>query len=203
MAGVHQPLPRGYRDRKIHEPPICARPGCLAGPADDSDLCPAHRDDKRRRQRESVAAARAKLRRRRLCAGGCGRKSARYRCPRCRIVVGRAPVGRVARGVDNSARIRKGEDGRTRYHGQGRRGRQTHANLDDQDLEDAIKMLEQARIAIAYAASPEVKSWGRIAQADAMRAALSKVALGIRLAEEPLERHRYHAELAAAAPRPK
>jgi len=205
MPGTLQPpirLPRGYRERKLVEPPICARNGCRNAPAEDSDLCPGCRERARAANRAWAAARRAKRKRARRCRD-CGRPARRARCQACRIVVGQAPKRGVDSRVETTPRTRKHADGRTRFHGQMRRGRQTNASLDAQDLADALKYVERGRAGLAYAASPEVQALPRIQREAAQRAALAQIALAVRLLEQPLERHHYDEDLARAAPRPK
>ena len=203
-AGLAGRPPREYRARKLVEPPICARAGCTAGPADDSDLCPSHRDEKRRRNRE-YKARRYQERRRptrgpKLCID-CGERSRSARCPACRILVGEAPKRLGVGVVDNTAQTRKHADGRTRFHGQMRRGRQTNASLDDQDMISEQKIMDKARRGRAYADSLEIQERGRIERESAELAWLGLVFLARRQLDEVLERHRYEERIEAAAPR--
>lgn len=195
-------LPRGYVDRKLLDPPVCARAGCSEPPADDSNLCAQHRDDHRARNKRWAGRRRKRNKRRRTCRD-CGRFKARGRCPKCKVVAGEAPRGRVDNTVDNAARTWKDPDGRTRYHGQLAQGRRTNLSLDQEAIGDAVRTAKLGEEGLVYAASPEVQALPKAQRDGVKRAALAKLALAQRHLEEVLERHDYEADLAAAAPRPR
>lgn len=138
----------------------------------------------------------------------CPRKSKRFRCPACRVKLyaQRArpvvPISEdrvsVRSSVDHNAEIsritRDGEsDGyaRTRYHGQARRGQQPWAQLDDQDLVEAIKALIKARRGLAIARDPENGDVPRLQKQDAVNEALALAAYAVRFTDDVLARNRY------------
>lgn len=110
----------------------------------------------------------------------------------------------VATGLDKSRRIASrtltGEDGRTRYHGQDRRGQQTHAQLDAQDLGFARREITRgesglevyaAEVAKSKAGDPEAMP--RI-QRDGLRSdAVGYLERASRHLEDVVERHGGHA----------
>src|SRR5262249_16771748 len=139
----------------------CVMAGCTDPATADSLKCVGHRDEARKSNREY--RARQRKRRRRL--GQCldcakklrpGLKPERIWCTRHRIARNRFKAmergGGVRTGVDKFARIAsrtvKGEDGRTRYHGQERRGQQTHAQLDEQDIGFARREIDRGETAL-------------------------------------------------------
>lgn len=205
MSGVNQaPPPRGYRERKLYDPPICARAGCALPPADDSDLCAVHRDYARERSREAHKRKRRTNRRRRLCAY-CPAPSKTYACAACTVRLKRTPRA-VNNTVNNTVadRTRTGADGRTRYHGQERRGRQSNADLSEQDLAEAsaeieragidfASTLKQAKRDLAFAHGPSVSELPAAQRRAVLVAALARVDLARRILEELLERYRYDA----------
>jgi hypothetical protein len=198
---VDRDPPRGYQARL--EANLCVQGLCPERPVDGADRCARHRAEQLERNRAWSEQRRKSRKRAKLCRD-CGKPSKRRRCPACRIVDGRVPQRGADSGVDSAARTRKHADGRTRYHGQGRQGRQTNANLADGAIRQMQKLLEKAAAGLAYAESLEVQAQGRIVQGDARRAWLSLVHLAIRLGEEEvLELYRYEHDLAGAAPRPK
>lgn len=139
-----------YVDRKAitADTGECLRDGCPDPAASGSMWCEPHRDADRKYQRDYRAKLRRKRRRKGLCLD-CGKKlrrdlgekiwCTRHRAARNRLSAARP--GGVRVGVQKLERIRartvKGDDGRTRYHGQKRRGQQTHRQLDEQDIQFA------------------------------------------------------------------
>lgn len=196
-------LPRGYRERKLVEPAVCARAGCSSAPADDSCLCVAHRDDHRERNREWAARAAKERKRKRRCRR-CGGFRGAAACPRCQVVVGRVPKKALDNKLDNAAaRTWLDPDGRKRFHGQLRRGRQTKATTAAQNIVAALKAGQQGLDGLAYAETPAVQERGRVERAGVERAWLSKIHLAMRLFGEVIDEYRYEEELARAAPRPR
>lgn len=194
------PQPRGYRERKLAG--LCAQNGCANPPADDSDRCEKHRDRQRLASAKSAKRRRRANRRAGRCAE-CPTPSKDYLCPKCTVRLGRTPRHAVETTVETSDRIRTHADGRTRFHGQMKRGRQANSNLDEQDLLAARKHLERGRAGLAYYNTPAVRELPRIQRDAVKRAALAEIDLARRLLEDVLERHRYDEDLARAAPRPR
>lgn len=155
--------------QQLKEQALCAQ-GCGAPAADDHELCPAHRDAKRDRQAKWVQRKRKRLRRQRRC-GDCQcelKPGERIWCTAHRIRRNRVSALRVADvdvSVDKSERVaaatREHADGRTRYHGQQRRGQQTHAQLNRQDVGMAESCFEAFKAGIQLLGSDEVKAWPR------------------------------------------
>jgi hypothetical protein len=193
--------PRGYRERKLAT--LCARPGCSVAPAEDSDYCPGHRDDVRERMRRTAKQRRRDRRRAGLCRAGCGRKSERDLCPECSVRQGRAPRVAVNNAVNNAGRFTPDYDGRVRFRGTAKKGRQTNADLDTQDLNYGIRILQRALEAIPYLTSQEVLALPKAQRDGVRRAWLAEIHRGARHVQEPLERHRYDEDLARAAPAPR
>lgn len=201
-GGVTQPhvATSDYQQRKLDG--RCVYPGCPAICADDSSLCPAHRDAQRRRVRLAVRKKRARWRRAGLCTR-CGRKRKPghgWGCPKCIVAVDAVPRRLVTTHVNKSARIaarteavdEHAADGyrRTRYRGQDRRGRQSNQQIDEQDLDDAIERLRRGKAGLALARSAEVQQLPRVQRDEAKHEALAHIDHGLRFAEDVLERNR-------------
>jgi hypothetical protein len=176
---------------------------CGSAPAaDDGGFCARHQRLTREYNRKYAKQTRAERRAAGLCAVCGSVPSEKYRCLKCALRDGRITLDGGGDGVEKQRvqgwderpeRNRGATSGYThrRYHGQARRGRQTIASLDDQDLTDALKRIEKARAGLAIARSEEAQQLPRIQREDAIRAALSQADHGIRFAEEVLERNRY------------
>ena len=179
-----------YLEKKVAQ--LCTYHRCKCAPAEGAQLCPRHL----RKQRKRDARYKARLRARRRHAGQCAfcpAKSKTYRCMACVIKAGFAPRKSVQSSVDKSARIAARTvmhgDGRTRYHGQARRGQQSRAQLDEQDLADAIARLQRAKDGLAAARSPEAQLLPRIQREEAERAALAQLELAGRFLDDVGERN--------------
>lgn len=82
-------------------------------------------------------------------------------------------------------------DGRTRarYTGQGKRGPQSRAQLDDQDLAEIARLVARCTDGLRFVrAQPEL---GRVQVRDGEHAALAFLHLAIRLGGDVLERNGY------------
>lgn len=145
----------------------CLRDGCDDPAASGSNFCVPHRDADRQYQRDYRAKLRRGRRRRKECLD-CGvklRAGERTWCKRHRIARNRLGIARPAGvqvGVQKSERIAsrtvKGEDGRVRYHGQKRRGQQTHAQLDEQDLGFARREIKRGETGLETYAAETARS---------------------------------------------
>lgn len=140
----------------------CTR--CGGEPADDSSLCPAHRDDERARKRLWMAKVRKQRQRHRRCRYCGGPRRLREKsCLACRVRRNRLSAlrVRVRQGHDRAEQIaaatRQDADGRTRYHGQGRRGNQTHAALNRQDVGHAERAFVAFKVGVALLDTDEVR----------------------------------------------
>ncbi len=173
----------------------CTIPGCKRRCSGDTLLCHGHRRAaKTARQRYNQR----KRKNKKLCRD-CPRKvsDGRY-CLRCRALrAGRRPrktrAGENAGDIGTSIadRTRIDSDGRTRYHGQARRGQQPRAQLDEQDLDYAIASIARTKAGLAIARSPVYAALPRIQREEAVQAALSPADQGVRFVEEVLTRNRY------------
>lgn len=175
----------------------CLYPGCREEHADDSLFCSAHRDSERARQKAFRRQRRQEWEAKRLCTR-CGRKRKPghgWGCPKCIIELGATQYRFVTTHVHKSKRIASrtevDPDGRTRYRGQERRGRQSAQQTDESDLLEAKKAIDKAIAGLALARSPEVQQLPRIQREAAKREALAQADHGSRFIEGVLERNRY------------
>jgi uncharacterized Zn finger protein (UPF0148 family) len=115
-------------------------------------------------------------------------------CPGCRVRRRRIPrpLGGVDNGVDKAsliaARTRTHEDGRTRYHGQGKRGQQPSAQLNRQDLDFAESAFAAGRDGLGLLETPEVQALPRVQREDVKRAAAHQLDRATRHIDDVLER---------------
>lgn len=174
------------------DPRLCARRCCGAPALDDAELCEPHDDA----EKERVASAVQRGRDRRRAAGecrDCGAKcakptrdpSAPYpRCKACRILAGRfmaqstAVVTRMvtAKG-SHSTRIsmatRVDGTGRTRFHGQQKRGKPSMATTNTATMDLIDRECREARAAVLLAFAAETDELPRIQRYEARHAALA------------------------------
>jgi hypothetical protein len=183
-----------YYERK--EAGLCTRCGVPA--VDGGQMCEPCLE----RHREATNAACARLREARREAGVCGhcgkvRTGDEYACLACRLARGEVSTGPAiiaAIRTDSDPRFRVGEDGRRRFHGQMRRGRQPASQIDDQDLELAIAQLTKARDHLrAIAASPEIAKLPKYQRDAAKREAFAMAEHGARFVEDLLDRNQFGA----------
>lgn len=188
-----------YQQRK--ERGICTRPGCPHPACEDSLLCKKHRmlaaralrrHRRRRRKAREIAEKRWAAQRRCL---GCGEKRLKghEHCAKCLV-----RFDRVEKLVGNHERNPKADriasntsidaDGRSRYRGQGKRGRQSVAQLDDQDFRFALDALQKARDGIAFIAQ-KAAGLSKNERKAAIDAALAHALHSSRLVEDVLDRH--------------
>jgi hypothetical protein len=138
----------------------CTRKGCREPASDGTAFCAPHHDDQKKRQKASMAKLRRRRRRAKLCVW-CpddrptpvprGESS----CPLCRVKRSRVSMESVNNGVNNSdrdARIaaatKMHPDGRARYHGTGKKGKQPDIRLDGQDLGFARKAMTAGEVGL-------------------------------------------------------
>ncbi|MBA3421666.1 MAG: hypothetical protein H0U12_07205 [Thermoleophilaceae bacterium] len=177
-----------YEQRKATG--LCTRCGVVAA-SDDSQYCQPHHEYAKQYSRDALKRLRDGRRAKGLCVY-CGTKSEQRRCMACRIKQGRVSTRGVKKGVKNATADRTWKDagGRTRYHGQPSRGRQSNASLDDQDIDYAISALQKAKQGLEVARSPEVQALPKVQREEVKRAALSQADHGTRFIEEVLDRNR-------------
>lgn len=199
---VHLPL--DYQKRK--ELGRCTYPGCPDDAREDAGTCERHGEQDRRRKRRSrrrrARAAKVLLAQRRakkqcLRCGG-KRLSGEEHCAKCLVTIG--DITARAELVCHKGRDKKSErieintsidkDGRSRYRGQGRRGRQSVAAIDSTDLGYAADAMKRGADGLAYASSAAVASLPRIQREDLKRASTAELLLARRFLDEVLVRHR-------------
>lgn len=192
--------PKGYYDRK--EQGWCTYGQCPLRALDGYQFCAGHR--KRRNKRK--ARQQAQLRDELAAAGKCIRcrkPSATYRCPACRLLDQCSlPKMSVAQGevTTRAARIASRTithaDGRTRYHGQSRRGQQTHDQLNKQDgeyanaaLERGMRGLAQYAAAMSLVKARDPAAMPRIQREDLKSAALHEIELAYAHLRDIMDRY--------------
>lgn len=202
--------PLDYQQRK--ERGVCTYPGCSDRAREDAGTCEKHgeRDAKRkrrsRRRRRKLAkillARRIAKKQCKRCGGK--RLSGEDHCAKCLLAVGE--IEKKARLACHKTRDKKSDrieintsidkDGRSRYRGQGRRGRQSVAAIDATDLAYAADALKRGTDGLAYAGSPTVAALPRIQRDDLKLASLGEVQLAYRFLGDVLARHRVIAPVA-------
>lgn len=166
---------------------------CTQPLAPGSDLCERHLRRERKRKAKAEIARHERNREKGLCAF-CDTPSETYRCLAHAIKHGQTPrmaIG-VATAADRAAQIaartRTHADGRTRYHGQQKRGQQPMAQLNRQDLEMAESAFADFKRAVAVTDTDEFKRMPVI-QREAARAAVAGLGdLTCRHIDDVLER---------------
>lgn len=176
-----------YQERK--ESGLCTRCGV---PAPDGDqLCETHRRYAKAATATSIRRLRAKRRRAKRCIS-CGRSSKRAQCLACLVKLGRVPKRDRLGGNPSVNQTRVDKDGRTRFHGTGKRGREYIHDQDIRDLKDAIASATRAlEGAQAYAALPD--GVRREERRAVMMAYQSQAHLAERFLEEVTTRSKYEA----------
>lgn len=199
--------PSDYERRKELE--VCTYPRCPNRPDErpgmESNECEQHHDasiarkrkHRRRRKRTRRHEKRArreeqkKWRLKKLCKQ-CGAKPLRGEkyCALCMVATGRAPAVIADNSRDKAARIaantRIDKTGRSRHHGQGKRGRQSVGAIDAKDIDYAEDALRKMRAGLVFASNPELS---RLEKHDAVNAANSLGDLVIRFVEDVQSRH--------------
>jgi hypothetical protein len=201
--------PFGYHERKVMG--LCTYPGCSAR-VDDHNECTKHRAGTAKRKakwRAKRARIARKLirhwRKKKRCLG-CGGKrlSGEDHCAKCTVAIGAAQLVVSQQAGQKEARIEAATtvdaDGRWRYRGQAKRGRQSVAQLDDQDLRFALEALQKARDGIAWLSTVTDSAMSKNEKHDAVSAALAHATHASRLVDDVLDRHGYFKPI---APEPK
>jgi hypothetical protein len=151
---------------------VCTRPGCRRRASDESSMCKRHHREAKRHSRESKQRQRDARRAAGQCIWCPGDRPApatpgSTSCLGCRVRRNRirAADGGVKQGVNTdaaiAARTRTGADGRTRYHGQGKRGQQPKAQLNHQDVRHARQDFDGFEAGVLLMASPQAETWSR------------------------------------------
>lgn len=179
---------------------MCTR--CGKRPAlDGSELCQKHLKDKRKRDSSYRERQREKRKAANLCIW-CPQSRPPVKLPEgqatciaCRISHRRfsSTVEVVGNDVDRAARIaartKTHADGRTRYHGQPRRGQPPRDQLDAQDLRMAKGCMEAFELGLAELQTEAVKAAPRVQRDSAHSTVLHEGERVIGHLEDILERH--------------
>jgi hypothetical protein len=170
---------------------------------DGESMCAKCHGYVRTAKRRSAQKKRAVWKRKRLC-GQCGKKRrpGGKLCPGCSVRYGSVPRHLVDHYVDHGidradekwrTTIEQSPDGvmreRRRFVGQGKRGRQSGEQLDEQDLIDARRCIQDGWLGLAYFRSAEVQALPRIQRDEVKREALAKFERGQRWLEEIIDRN--------------
>lgn len=154
-------------------------------------------------KRRSAKKQRLRWKRKRLC-GQCGkqRRPGGKLCPGCTVKCGVVPKSLVDHYVDHGrdrtdeqwgARVEQSPDGkpraRRRFLGQGKRGRQSGAQLDEQDLVDARRCIEEGWLGLVYYRSSEVQALPRIQREEVRHEAVRKIERGQEWLDEIIGRN--------------
>lgn len=209
--GDDDDAPLGYHERKVMD--LCTYPGCPnppdRRPGKESCECEEHHDAtlaRKKRSRSRKRRARNKLRKiwrkKKLCLGCGGKRLPREKhCMKCLVAIGTTADRAATKSGDNKrdrieARTTIDAGGRSRYRGQGRRGRQSVVSVDAKDLEYAIDALQRTRDGLTFAAAPENAAIPKSARRDAINAALSLANHASRFIDDVLARHGYFDSIA-------
>lgn len=186
----------------------CARAGCALSLADGAAYCSEHHEDQKRRARESAARRRERWEAEQLCTR-CGgvRYQGRALCRMCLKSLGRITEDVVDNVIDKPRTVRtvrrleQSPDGkprlRTRYVGQGKRGRRPQSDLDREDLEAAIKALALGSDGLRYWRQVDAeRQIPRVQRDDVKHQALAKLVQAGRWIVEVIKRHGYEVPVA-------
>lgn len=201
-------LTRRERDRAEYERRKAAEECtkcCASVKGTDDQLCPSCRGTKKTADASSIQRQRTARRKKKQCAR-CGRPSPdRYECEECARAAGRLPlqrapgsvgpaVGPVSHGAIHAARRAAAtavdSDGRTRYHGRGKRGHPSRADVDAFDVRIMRTELDRAEVALAAYHDAANQDGPRIQRDEPLHEALGHLDLVSRQIEEFEERAR-------------
>lgn len=179
----------------------CTR--CRRPARDDSEECDHHHELAKARKRRWAKKQRSRWRRQKLCTR-CGGKRApgsTWGCAGCLADLGRLKAAVVDRHVDRprdraagfDARLEQSPDGklraRRRFHGRAKRGRQSIAQLDEQDITDARRCVDHGIEALAYFRTDVVQSMPKAQREDVRAVALAKFRQAQRWLDEVIHRN--------------
>lgn len=135
-------------------------------PDPTQQLCKRHRLKEQKRISQTNKAKRVEARAQGKCIR-CRKPSTTYRCQACRVLdrctlpsmsgTARVTAMIANRDAEIAAATRTHEDGRTRYHGQQKRGQQPKWQLNIQDLWHVMQDFEQFSQGIVMLATPEAQ----------------------------------------------
>lgn len=199
-----------YEQRKLDG--RCTRGSCKAKALPDGQLCASHKASEAKRK-SADARRRYQTRRANGMCGDCGHvKTKQARCAACKL---KYETARLSSKKDATilatpasdriaAATRVDATGRSRYHGQMRRGGPTTAMREEQDLQTLRWAVEEIRKSIEGLGLLDLPRFAEALKSEraaARRAALSQAALAIRLVEEVLDRNRYSDAATEMVPR--
>lgn len=188
---------------------VCARRLCTVVALEESEFCDEHARQKRQYDAAWIAKRRAGWAKAKRCTncGAAKRKRGSVWCAACVIRDGRIKISSVGQQVVGRAeRVAAAtaidRDGRSRYHGTGKKGRRSiqEENAADFDLVekelakligDAIVMVPKVRGASEYVWSSEAQQQPRIQREETRQRALGRVHVAYRLLGEILRRGRH------------
>lgn len=179
--------------------------GCHRPPADGTSLCEHHHRKHKRSKREAAQRKRDERRAAGLCLYCPGDKPAKVAppkttCAACKIrrgqvngmgVDGIGEASDIARQERIAAATRKGDDGRTRFHGQQKRGSQPRIQVDDQDFRYARQSLEAGQAGLHLFERAVAAREPRFQRDDIKSAALHQINRAMGFLEEILDRRGY------------
>lgn len=178
----------------------CIRPGCKVDATEDSLHCATHLMAERAYKAKWAKRRRKQARRARRCPD-CPQTAPRLKpteriwCTAHRIARNRISAlhaGGVENHVEKSVRIalatHKDPTNRTRYHGQQRRGPQTHAQLNAQDVGMADQSYQAFKAGLTLIGSDEAKTWTRGERERVVAATANQGERACRHVDDVLER---------------
>lgn len=182
-----------YLEQKLAQ--RCTYKRCATPPEDGARMCKKHLEKVRRYERRYRKRRRAEARERGECAF-CGAKAATYRCLACAVKHKQVPssvsvqvgVNTAGRSSRIAAATRTHADGRTRYHGQGKRGMQPRLQLDGQDLGFVRREIDAGEAGLRVYESEAVQAMPRIQREDVKAAALHHLQRASGFIDDVLER---------------
>lgn len=189
------PEERYYQRKADHQ---CTRCGIQLADDYDHQQCPPHLKEARKRSRVAHAERRADRAAKGKCVN-CNRPAnGLYRCRICYIRAGRlSPTTSVNKRVNIEERTSIDRDGRSRYHGQAKRGApsaEVIAQQEENDLRSAEELLARYREAMRVWRSPEIQALPRIQRQEAKNAALELLDRAGRFIDGTLDHHKYGTE---------
>ena len=173
-----------YERRKLAQQ--CTYPGCSERPVDGFSQCAGHRDNELQRKRDYIARKRDEWKRGKRCSwcGRVRRDGSNWGCEKhdpelVDNVVDKSKSSRIA--AATTVRTLPSDAGRTRYHGQNKRGPMSREAMNRQDLEAAAKEVAASLTENAYAYSAEVEALPKIQRMGERQRLAGRIYFAIRL----------------------
>ena len=182
--------PDAISDRKLEKRLRHECLDCSGQALPDSDFCEPHRNANRKRARDGAKKRRQGYRHNGRCVD-CGRRSKKWRCPRCY---------RKSRGVKAQSKgVTKNEIWRvdpgttwSRFRGKGRRGRLTREEQqveDERDARFAIAAIEQFIVESKRLVTPSVLELPKIQRDEERRKVTAHLARAGRFLDELADKY--------------